>query len=306
MTLPLPTAAGPAIWALNLGFLLPFLSPVGRFVNEPQLADLILSMNTGSPQSLNELEQARRHGKPLAWWTIEDPNSFATFLPQAALADVVFTSDEACVPRYVQALGHTRVHWLPLACAPELHRPSPLLREASEFVLSANWYTNEARLESVRRVVDPLLEDGHSLTLYSYDHPSFRWPAPYQTAWRGATSYLTTSEQYRSGRVVLGLNGQRSGLDGHAHTVMTSMRTFEALACGKPLLTSESDAYARLGFVNHEHLIWSANPAQTRAAAARLLGQEGEQIARQGRAFVLNRHTYAHRLDTLTQAALNL
>lgn len=304
MTAPAPNASGAAIWAMNLGFLMPFLAPVGHFVSEPALADLILSMNSGSLGALNDLQLARQYGKPLAWWTIEDPNSFATFLPQAALADVVFTSDEACIPRYVQALGHTRVHWLPLACAPDLHRPLPLLPDAREFVLSANWYSNEARLESVRRVVDPLLQDGHSLTLYSYDHPSFRWPAPYQAAWRGATSYLTTSEQYRAGRVVLGLNGQRSGLDGHGHSVMTSMRTFEALACGKPLLTSGSDAYARLGFINHEHLIWSDHPAETRAAAVHLLGPRGEQVASCGREFVLSRHTYAHRLEALTQAVL--
>src|SRR3989442_352154 len=83
-------------------------------------------------------------------------------------------------------------------------------------------------------------------TLFCYQ--AFMWPAPYRQFWRGERSCRTSAEQYSYGRVVLGLNNQRSGMDGRARTYMTSMRTFEALACGKPFLASHSDAYARLGF----------------------------------------------------------
>jgi spore maturation protein CgeB len=146
-----------------------------------------------------------------------------------------------------------------------LHRPLPPASGAADFVLSANWYAdNEARRWAVRTVVDPLIAAGHGLALFCYEGWSM-WPEPYARHWRGAAHYLTTAEQYRQGRVVLGLNNQRSGMDGRGPSYMTSMRTFEALACGKPFLASHSDAYERLGFVNGEHMAWSTTPEETLA-----------------------------------------
>lgn len=44
---------------------------------------------------------------------------------------------------------------------------------------------------------------------------------------------------------------------------MTSMRTFEALACGKPFLAAHSDAYERLGLRHGEHLAAVRTPEET-------------------------------------------
>ena len=104
--------------------------------------------------------------------------------------------------------------------------------------------------------------------------------------------------------MVLGVNNQRSGMDGREKTYMTSMRTFEALACGKPFLASHSDAYERLGLINGEHMVWVDRPADALAWAERLLGTEGERIAQQGRDLVLTQHTYAHRLARLVEIVL--
>ena len=176
--------------------------------------------------------------------------------------------------------------------------------EATDFVLSANWYSdNEARRWAVRTVVDPVIEAGYGLTLFCYEGWPM-WPEPYARCWRASANYLTTAEQYRHGRVVLGLNNQRSGMDGRALSYMTSMRTFEALACGKPFLASHSDAYARLGLVKGEHMAWADSPAETTRWAARLLGPEGEVLARAGREFVLAHHTYAHRLKRIVEVVL--
>jgi spore maturation protein CgeB len=288
---------GSRIFPLQCDFLLPYLEPSGCFTANPREADFVLAANSTDPGFLETLRDARRWGKPVAWWTIEDPNSFEMFLPQAAEADFVFTSDENCIPAYRERLGHDRVFWLPMACSPEYHHPAPLLPGAADFVISANWYTNQARLWGVATVVEPLRRAGRTLALFCYEN--FLWPECYRPFWRGATSCRTVSEQYRHGRVVIGLNNQRSGLDGHAHTVMTSMRTFEALACGKPFLAAHSDAYARLGLIDGTHLIAVRDANETVAAADRLLGAEGDAIARAGRDFVLREHTYAQRLEVI-------
>ena len=59
---------------------------------------------------------------------------------------------------------------------------------------------------------------------------------------------------HRHGRVVLGMNHQRSGMDGREGTFMTSMPTFEALGCGKPFLAAHSHAHERLGLFHGEHM----------------------------------------------------
>src|SRR2546421_6872832 len=150
------SGSSPAIHPVGLDFLLPYLAPHARFVARPDEADFILAMNSLEPGAAATLADLRRYGRPLAWWTIEDPNAFESFLAQAAAADVVFTTDAACLDTYRRRLGHARVVWLPLACAPELHHPVPLRLDATEFVLSANWYGNEARQWAAETLVAPL------------------------------------------------------------------------------------------------------------------------------------------------------
>lgn len=307
--LPTPLPSAPdlpfvevRIYAAGFGFLQPYTAPYAHFVEHPDEADFILTMNHSGPDALDRLAALRTWRKPIVWWTIEDPNSFEAFLPQAEQADFVFTTDEACLPRYRSRLGHDRVYGLPLACSPADHRPLDSVEEASDFVLSANWYRNEARRWGVATVVDPLLDAGYTLTLFCYE--SFMWPPRYRPHWRGETTYHTVAEQYRHGRVVLGLNNQRSGMDGRGQTFMTSMRTFEALACGKPFLSAHSDAYERLGFVHGAHFAWVDQPSETLLWAERLLGGEGARLARAGRQFVLSRHTYAHRLARMAEVVV--
>ena len=292
------------IYAVGFEFLFPFVEPFGQFVTEPEDANFVLTMNSFEPNAVQKLAEVKRMNRPLAWWTVEDPMAFEAFFGQAALADFVFTTDEACIPQYIQRLGHNRVFWLPLACSPHFHRPLELLDGASDFVISANWYGNHARLWAVETVVDPLIQDDYTLTLFSYENPYFMWPSRYRRFWQGETSYRTVAEQYRHGRVVLGLNNMRSGMDGHAQTFSTSMRTFEALACGKPFLAAQSDAYEHLGFIHGEHMAWVDNQADTLIWAERLLGTDGERIAQSGRWFVLAHHTYAHRLARIAEVIL--
>jgi spore maturation protein CgeB len=292
--------ANTRIYPLGCEFLMPFLEPYGNMTSDIGEAAFVLAANNTRPSFTAEIREARKSGKPIAFWTIEDPNWFDAFLEQARLADVVFTADEECIPRYRQALGHNRVFWLPLACSPQHHRSGPAAADATDFVISANWYENEARLWGFHTVAEPLRKAGRSLTLYCYEN--FMWPQAYRPFWRGRTHYLTTAEQYTHGRVVVGLNNQRSGMDGRARTVMTSMRTFEALACGKPFLAAHSDAYERLGLQHGKHMISVQSPAETLEWADRLLGAEGRDIAQAGLELVLSRHTYGHRLQTLVQS----
>jgi len=93
-------------------------------------------------------------------------------------------------------------------------------------------------------------------------------------------------------------------VDMYHGTAMTSMRTFEVLACGKPLLAYQSTAYAQLGFENGLHFRWVGSGAEALDCAHHLLNSAGAALvmAEEGRQFVLAHHTYAHRLQRILTA----
>jgi spore maturation protein CgeB len=295
-------------------FLKPYCEESGMLADSPSEAGCILTMNNAGHYEV--VEQARQiandAGLPLCFWTIEDPNSCLYFLPQARLSDYVFTSDACLIDWYREQLKHDRVYWLPLAASPKYHHPLPLADDATDFVFSGNWYVrngNTARAWGDETVILPLARAGYSMTIYSYDEPPYDELKPF---WKGdGGGCRNTAEQYTHGRIVLGNNNQRSGFDGIEKTVMTSMRTFEALACGKLFLTPQSDAYEALGF-NNGGAIWSSKAIEwTLHWAKYLLGTNssgrtgnygtvaGAQI---DRLFVLANHTYTHRLLRIASA----
>ena len=271
----------------------------------PSDAEFVLTMNNGNTEVMRQAQAtARELDIPLCFWTIEDPNAIGGFMGQAMMADYVFTSDKACIPTYRQHLKHERVYWLPLAANEWLHKPMPLAEDAADFVFSGNWYDNqwEARKWGTETVILPLARAGYSMAIFSYEEPPYPELKPF---WRGATSCYTTAEQYTHGRVVLGNNNQRSGMDGRDKTYMTSMRSYEALACGKPFLTSWSEAYEALGFEQDTHMrwIWEADHSvRTADVWLTKVPQMAWDIAYAGRAFVLANHTYGHRLDRIARA----
>jgi len=302
------------IYPLHFDFLRPFCEEAGVFVDDPADANAVLTMNQVGAQSIEHIREAKavadKYGIPLCYWTIEDPNSYGFTIHQAQLADYVFTSDGALIERYQQDLGHERVYWLPLAASETYHRPLPLADDAADFVLSANFYDywpdgmprNQARIWGTETVLLPLVRAGYSIVIFSYAEPPY---PELKDFWRGdGGGCRNVAEQYTHGRVVLGNNNQRSGMDGIERTLMTSMRTFEALACGKPFLAPWSDAYEALGLVNGEHLFWVNDPAATTGLAEGLLKPHCElcRLSIDGRHFVLANHTYTHRMRTIMEA----
>lgn len=273
---------------------------IAREIGRHRDAVFAYAMNTPGPAAGARLralaEMCRRAAIPTVWHTIEDPNSFATFVGQAEGFDVIATSDAELLGAYRAAHPRAVVRWLPLAAQPMLHQPAPLGEDAADFVLIANWYEGDARLEGVARVVEPIVDAGRTLALYSYAR--CRWPEKYWRWWRGETSCYDVAAYYPSGRIALGLNNQTYG------TAMTSMRTFEALACGKPLIAAASDAYQQLGFSWGQHFFWSASPGETLELVREIDAdpEASAAMAERGRAFVLAEHTYAHRLTAILTA----
>jgi len=292
------------IHAVACGFLKPYFLDYAEFVDDSAQADFVLMMYCAGPEGLRSVHQARAIATardiPLCWWTIEDPNAYLASLPQARVADFVFTSDKALIPTYCGDLRHDRVYWLPLAACERFHYPVPLREDATDFVFSGNWYRNEARDWGTRVTIIPLAQAGYSVTVFSLERPPFPELQSPNVRWikgddpiESPGYFSAVALQYAYGKVALGQNNQRSGMDGIAKTYMTSMRTFEALACGKPLLAPQSDAYQALD-LQHELYITS-DPAETLRQAELL------RLDQKGRTAILANHTYGHRLRRIAR-----
>ena len=254
------------------------------------------------PDMLEACEWCREYGVPTVWHTIEDPTAFSIFVGQAKGYDLVCTSDCELLGTYQQHHPSSSIAWLPMAAQPAIHSPRPLAENATDFVLMANYYRGPERMEAHDHLIGPLMDAGYTLALYAME--GFLWPERYQRWYRGASYYTTCAEHYPEGRIALALNNWAR------NTGMCSMRTFEAMACGKPVLSYHCDAYEKLGFVNsgptlekEGHLIWVDNQEDSLLAARTLLNDPSaaQAMADRGRDFVLKRHTYKQRLEAILE-----
>ena len=257
------------------------------------------------------LAQCHRLSIPRCHWAIDDPNHLPYYRGAVRRTDFdfAFTTDRQCLLKY-HAPVHPRLKalqalWLPLAAAPEYHKPLPLLDDPAQFVLVAQSYLHwPARRAAARELIRPLIDAHYSLRVFC---PEGGWAEePTIAAQRVGGECFTEhcGEHYRAEQIALGLNCQAGlGIDQYDNTAMTSMRTFEVLAMGRPLLAYQSAAYEALGFENGVHFRWVGSQAETLQAAAELLAGTGAaEMAARGRSFVLANHTYAHRLLRILSA----
>ena len=243
------------------------------------------------------LEYCSSAGIPTVFWNKEDPPHFDNFLGAAREFDFVFTSDEDCVPRYREALGHDRVYVLPFAAQPRLHNPS---RDRGwpryPVCFAGSWVSNRypGRAETLRQLLDPSIHHG----LHIFDRnlsrmdfgTDYRFPEEYSEAIRGTLTYDEMLTAYRCYDVMLNVNTITES------PTMFARRVFESLACGTPVISSESVGMRRmLG----EHVRVAGSEEETARHLQELLGDE-EGRKREGHMayrHVHEHHTYRHRMD---------
>ena len=243
------------------------------------------------------LKYCRSNGIPTAFWNKEDPPHFDEFIAAAREFDFVFTSDADCVPLYREALGHDRIYVLPFAAQPRLHNPS---REEDwpnyPVCFAGSWLQHKypERAEALRYLLDPVLPLG----LHIFDRnlkqidlgPNFRFPDRYKEAIKGTLTYEEMLTAYRCYDVLLNVNTVTES------PTMFSRRVFESLACGTPVISSESVGMSRmLG----EHVRVTRSMEETTDHLLELLGDEEARVREGHLAYrhVHENHTYRHRMN---------
>ncbi len=247
---------------------------------------------------LRELvEYCRAKAIPTVFWNKEDPPHFDDFIGAAKEFDFVFTSDADCIPLYQESLGHDRVYVLPFAAQPRLHNPSQEEGWTNYPVCFAgSWLQHRypERAEALQNLLDPALPLG----LHIFDRnltrrdlgPYYRFPDRYREAMKGYLTYEEMLTAYRCYDVMLNVNTVSDS------PTMFSRRVFESLACGTPVVSSESDGMSRmLG----EHVRVSRSKEDTIDHLLELMEDEETRV-REGHLayrYVHENHTYRHRMD---------
>ncbi|MBN2309543.1 MAG: glycosyltransferase [Candidatus Hydrogenedentes bacterium] len=208
---------------------------------------------------------------PTAYITVDtwhEPNEYLA----APHYDFVFVAQRSFIP-LLRATGSRRVSWLPLACSPKFHHPVPA--EPDYDVVFVGSLDQAIYAQRIRRL--EALGDRFSV-------------ATLKTFFREEMCAVTCR-----GRLVFNSSVFED----------INMRVFEALAMGRPLLTNADAATNGLLelFSDGVHLITYTDDTLVEKAQQYLDDPEArEAVARAGRAEVLARHTYAHRVDTLIEA----
>ena len=243
------------------------------------------------------LQYCRSNGIQTVFWNKEDPPHFDNFLGAAKEFDFVFTSDADCVPRYREALGHDRIYVLPFAAQPRMHNPS---REKGwpnyPVCFPGSWVPGRypERAETLRYLLDPAIPHGlhifdRNLTRTDFG-PDYRFPDRYREAIKGTLTYEEMLTAYRCYDVLLNVNTVTES------PTMFARRVFESLACGTPVISSESVGMSRmLG----EHVRVTRSMEETANHLQELLGDEEARIREGHLAYrhVHENHTYRHRMD---------
>jgi len=237
-------------------------------------------------------------GVPRVFWNKEDPSNFDVFKDVAAEFDHVFTSDENCIPRYRDLLGHDQVYALPFAAQPAIHNPmQDEVKRTGSVCFAGSWRARKypERATDSESLLQPALDFGldifdRNAGLKKSDDLAF--PAPYAGAVRGGLDYDAMLSAYRGYKAFLNVNSVKDS------PTMFARRVFELMACGTPVVSSDSVGIrAMLGSL----VKIASTPEETRAHLERLLGDGDyrDRFAHAGYREILEHHTYRHRLETI-------
>jgi len=253
------------------------------------------------------VEYARDRGIPTVFWNKEDGAHYDRFIASAKLFDYIFTVDQNCVPRYIEATGGlATVNTLPFSVESNFHHFTGFnfKNRSANFVGSYSKHIHERRRTWQEMMFQACADTG--MPLHVYDRNSarksenYRYPALPGLTVKPAVPYRHTGQIYRDHVVSLNVNTVEDS------PTMYSRRLVEIIACGGIAVTNPTPSVERY-FSDYCHIV--ENEYECRDVIKRLLayGPSKQDLARAeaGAEYINKEHSWARRMEDV-RSTLNL
>jgi spore maturation protein CgeB len=228
-------------------------------------------------------------GAKTALWYPDDPRFFNSLVRHIARSyDHVFTASEKAIGMY-REIGCEKVHFLPFACEPTVHKRMGLFGEENTSshldVIFVGTYTRRRG-----RLINALEKAGIKVQIYG----------PY---WR----YFKRSNNVHDGvygpEMVKVFNSAKIVLNIHVEDDLpykVNMRTFEATGCGSFLLTDCASGMGKLFEINKEIVVYTDESELVKLTKYYVGSkEEREAFAERAQKRVYKEHTYKQRISQL-------
>ena len=269
-------------------------------------ADVVIVHEWNAPELVEALLQLRQRHRFLL--LLHDTHHRAASQP-AELArlplhqlDGVLVFGESLRRLYARQFGLKRLYVFHEAADVDHFRPDPARPQSWDMVWIGNWGDNERTQEIEEYLLRPALRlRPRPVLVHGVRYP----PEALQKLDAAGIHYggylpnLQAPAVYAASRLTLHVprSPYRDGLGG-----IPTIRVFEALACGCPLVTSPWQDEEGLFKAGRDFLV-ASNGREMTALLLDLLDSETwrRQLAERGRATILERHTCAHRAQQLEE-----
>ena len=267
-------------------------------------ADLVLVHEWTDPAIVARLGRHRRAGGRYRL-LFHDTHHRAVTAPEALAAlplddyDGVLACGEALRDQYIRMGWASRVWTWHDAADVRVFHPRPATGDDGHLVWIGNWGDDERSAELGEFLLEPVSLLGLRATVYGVCYPTEARAAIDRAGCRygGWLANPRVPEVFANYRVTVHVPRRVyvSALPG-----IPTIRRFEALACGIPLISAPWDDVEGLFRPGMDYLV-ARNGREMRKCLAAVLLDHGlaTELARSGRETILARHTCAHRVDEL-------
>lgn len=184
------------------------------------------------------------------------------------------------------------------AADPRVFRPLPEREKTGDLVWIGNWGDDEREAELKEFLIEPVQELGLRAKVYGVRYPD----AAIEALRRAGIQYMGSLPNYLAPEVFaqhrMTIHVPRRPY-AEALPGIPTIRMFEALACGIPLISAPWQDEEHL-FTPGDYLN-ARDGREMREAMSRILSHPGDatEMARRGRRTILQRHTCMHRVNEL-------
>jgi spore maturation protein CgeB len=251
--------------------------------------DLVLSIK-GEAVKPKTIEWVREKvGAKTALWYPDDPRFFNSLVKYIAPSyDHVFTASEKAMDMYKE-IGCSRVHFLPFACEPTVHRKLSLPGESDKQkglgVVFVGTYTRRRA-----KLIKVLEKAGVKVEVYGPYWRYFKWGNNVHDGVYGPEMVKV----FNSAKVVLNIHMEDD------LPYKANMRTFEATGCGAFLVTDYVYGLERMFEIDEELVVYVDEGELLKLVKYYLHAEEEREIiSKRAQEKARNKHTYEKRVIEL-------